>query len=186
MPDRSARNRDPLSPDTQLSRFVPRRWDELVALLQGHGFDIADNTHPRYPNEWRDDPPLGLVRVKGVWLPNADTDPDADEDRRVTFSLMERWSVKPTPFALVEREGLWLAGYAYNGHIAGNGRNDGDRNHRHDFDPMKTDDIVYHRHPFGESNKIRVPEAPISAGGALDDFRAVLAEEITAGLLDVE
>jgi hypothetical protein len=84
-PAPGAKNHRPVSPETQLSRFVPRRWEELVALLHGHGFDIADNTHPRYPNEWRDDPPLGLVRIKVVWLPEADTDPDADEDERVTF-----------------------------------------------------------------------------------------------------
>jgi hypothetical protein len=160
---------------------VPRRWEELVALLHGHGFDIASNAHPRYSNEWRDAPPLGLVRIKGVWLP----DGDEDEDERVTFSLTERWSIKAADFSVVEREGLWLAGYAYNGHIASNGRGDGNHNHRHDFDPIKTDDIVYHRHPFGESNEIRVPEDPISADAALEDFRAVLAEEIRAGRFDV-
>jgi hypothetical protein len=175
-----------LPPDTQLARFVPRRWEELVALLQGHGFDLADNTHPRFPNEWRDDPPLGLVRVKGVWLPEADSNPDANEDERVTFSLTERWSVETTPFSLAEREGLWLASYAYNGHIAGDSRDDGDRNHRHDFDPTKAQSIAYHRHPLGEANEVRVPEGPISADAALEDFLAVLAEEISAGRFDMQ
>jgi hypothetical protein len=94
---------------------------------------------------------------------------------------MERWSVEATPFSLVEREGLWLAGYAYNGHIAGESRTDGDRNHRHDFDPTKADDIAYHRHAFGEANEVRVPEGPTSVDAAFADFRAVLAAEIKAG-----
>jgi hypothetical protein len=71
------------------------------------------------------------------------------------------------------------------GHIASDGPNNGNRDHRHDFDPIKSDDIVYHRHPFGESNEIRVREDPISPDAALEDFRAVLAGEISAGRFEL-
>src|SRR4051794_2104483 len=81
-----------MSGSTQLSRLMPRRYEELEAVLQGRGFDIATNTHPARPNEWRDDPPLGLVRIKGIWLPGADEKEDPEPDPRVTFSMMERWS----------------------------------------------------------------------------------------------
>lgn len=160
---------------------MPRRYDELVAILHASGFDIAWNTHPAYPNEWRGDPPAGLVRVKGVWLPNADEDPDADEDPRVTFSMTEHWSEARSDHAFLQREGLWLVGYGYNGSIAGEPADQGRRNHRHDYDQLKSSQLVYHVHPFGQINDIRHAEAPHSPESAITDFLAVLGSEIAAG-----
>lgn len=145
------------------------------------GFDIADSTHPRYPNEWRDDPPVGLVRVKGVWLPDAHVDDDPDPDGRVTFSLTERWSTDEPLVQPEAREGLWLAGYGYNGHIAGDYGPAGRCNHRHDFDLEKDPDIFFHRHPLGMPDNVRKPEDRLSPDAALSDFLNVLDEEINSG-----
>lgn len=170
-----------MSGSSHLAAFIPRRFDELVAILHGHGFDIASNTHPAFSNEWQDAPPLGLVRIKGVWLPRAAVDADAEEDERVTFSVMERWAEDQTDYAHIEREGLWLAGYGYNGYIAGAPASDGRRNHRHDFDPTKDAAKVHHLHPLGQRNDVREPEDLVTPEWALGDLLEVLECEIAAG-----
>ncbi len=58
------------------------------------------------PNEWRDDPPLGLVRLKGIAM-RGDGD-DAEPDPRVTFSIAELWSADRVEDAY-EEHGYWLA-----------------------------------------------------------------------------
>lgn len=46
-----------------------RRFEQLQELLFARGYLIDPGG--RDPNEWRDDPPLGLVRLKSVALENA-------------------------------------------------------------------------------------------------------------------
>jgi hypothetical protein len=97
---------------SHISTFVSRRFEELHALLNARGYllDFSGREHPR----WEDDPPLGLIHMRAVLLPNADQDEDAEPDERITFTLLERWSEHPLPDAQ-QREGLYLHGYSYHG-----------------------------------------------------------------------
>ena len=65
-----------------------RRFEQLQELLFARGYLVDPGS--RDPNEWRDDPPLGLVRLKGVAL-RGEGD-DAQPDPRITFSIVELWS----------------------------------------------------------------------------------------------
>jgi hypothetical protein len=78
---------------SHVSTFVSRRFEELHALLNARGYllDFSGRELPR----WEDDPPLGLVHMRGVLLPGANEDEDADPDERITFTLTERWSEHP-------------------------------------------------------------------------------------------
>jgi hypothetical protein len=62
-----------------------RRFEQLQELLFARGYLIDPGG--RDPNEWRDDPPLGLVRLKGVAL-RGEGD-EAEPDPRITFSIAE-------------------------------------------------------------------------------------------------
>jgi len=57
-----------------------RRFEQLQELLFARGYLIDPGS--RDPNEWRDDPPLGLVRLKGVAL-RGEGD-EAEPDPRIT------------------------------------------------------------------------------------------------------
>jgi hypothetical protein len=93
---------------SHISTFVSRRFEELHALLNASGYllDFSGREHPR----WEDDPPLGLIHLRAVLLPNANEDEDAEPDERITFTLLERWSEHPLPDAQ-QREGLYLRAY---------------------------------------------------------------------------
>jgi hypothetical protein len=65
-----------------------RRFEQLQELLFARGYPIDPGG--RDPNEWRDDPPLGLVRLKGVALKGEGE--EAEPDPRITFSIAEFWS----------------------------------------------------------------------------------------------
>ena len=91
-----------------------RRFEQLQELLFARGYLVDPGG--RDPNEWRDDPPLGLVRLKGVAM-RGDGD-DAEPDPRVTFSIAELWSADRVEDAF-EEHGYWLAGYSYHGQVGG-------------------------------------------------------------------
>ena len=97
---------------SHLSTFVPRRFEELHALLNARGYllDFGGRNLPR----WEDDPPLGLIHMRAVLLPGADEDEDedADPDERISFTVTERWSEHPVSEAQ-NREGLHLCSYSY-------------------------------------------------------------------------
>jgi hypothetical protein len=162
-----------MASDLELRRFVPQRWEALEALLMASGFDLDPS--PRDPNEWRADPPLGLVRVKALWVPRADADPDADADGRVSIQLTERWSTHPVPRALSAR-GLWLAAYSYNGHIKGS-------NLRYDFDPEGHPESPSHRHPFNAPEKTRKPCDQVTPATVVKELLAVVSEQVDSGQL---
>ena len=156
-----------------LCRFVPQRWETLESLLMASGFDLDPS--PRDPNEWRADPPLGLVRIKALWVPDAATDPDADPDDRVSIQLTERWSIDRVPGALSDR-GLWLATYSYNGHIDSS-------NLRYDFDPQGHPESPSHWHPFNAPENTRRPCDQVTPTTVVKELLAVVADEIKGGRL---
>jgi hypothetical protein len=162
-----------MASDLELRRFVPQRWETLESLLMASGFDLDPS--PRDPNEWRADPPLGLVRIKALWVPHADTDPDADLDNRVSIQLTERWSIQEVPGALTDR-GLWLATYSYNGHIDGS-------NLRYDFDPHGHRESPSHRHPFNAPEDTRRPCDQVTPSTVIKELLAVVADQIDSGRL---
>ena len=146
------------------------------------GFEI--DPEPREPNEWNDVWPEGFARVKGLWVPNADVDIDGDTDDRVTFSIVERWTVDVPPAAHFADQGLWLAAYSYNGHSAEPDASDGRGNSRRDFDDVRHPTNPYHCHPFGEPDDlVRVPEDPVTLETALEDFRELIAQLVSDGVL---
>lgn len=175
----------PVSGSSHLHDFLGRRYDELASLLHSNGFIEAENTSPKYPNEFQEEPLPGLVRIKGVWLPRADEEEDADELYDVTFSMTELWDFEAGPFSQVEREGLWLVGYGYNGWIAGEPSDSGRRNFRRDFDPDKPADEIIHRHPFGQPNHKRTPEDHLDPQQAMESFLEVVRDEVGAGRLEL-
>jgi len=79
-----------------------RRFEQLQELLFARGYLVDPGS--RDPNEWRDDPPLGLVRLKGVAL-RGEGD-DAEPDPRITFSIVELWSTDRVEDAH-EEQGYW-------------------------------------------------------------------------------
>ena len=89
-----------------------RRFEQLQELLFARGYLVDPGS--RDPNEWRDDPPSGLVRLKGVALQGEGD--EAEPDPRVTFNIVELWSNDRVADAH-EEQGYWLAGYAYHGQV---------------------------------------------------------------------
>ncbi len=146
-----------------------RRFEQLQELLFARGYLVDPGS--RDPNEWRDDPPLGLVRLKGVALRGKGD--DAEPDPRITFSIVELWSADRVEDAH-EEHGYWLAGYAYHGQV-------GETSLRYCLDPERHPEMAYHRHPpDGEG---REPWRLVSPEEVLDDIDALVAEEQDAGRL---
>lgn len=146
-----------------------RRFEHLQELLFVRGYLIDPGG--RDPNEWREDPPLGLVRLKGVAL-RGEGD-RAEPDPRVTFNIVEFWSSDHVENAH-EEQGYWLAGYAYHGQV-------GKASLRYCFDPQRHPEMPYHRHP--PHGKGREPWRLVSPEEALDDIDALVALEESAGRL---
>lgn len=146
-----------------------QRFERLQELLFGRGYLIDPGS--RDPNEWREDPQLGLVRLKGVAL-RGEGD-EAEPDPRVTFSIVEYWSSERVDGAH-EEQGYWLAGYAYHGQVGGLAI-------RYCFDPQRHPEMPYHRHPprreGRESWRLVKPEE------ALEEVGALVAGEEAAGRL---
>lgn len=73
--------------------FVAERFEQLRDLLFEFGYALDPG--PRDPNEWNElhyeDPPTGVVRLKGVRLRDLQ-DEDSDFDPEITFSIEELWS----------------------------------------------------------------------------------------------
>jgi hypothetical protein len=136
-----------------------RRFEQLQELFFARGYLVDPSG--RDPNEWRDDPPLGLVRLKGVALKGEDE--DAEPDPRITFSVTELWSVDPVEDA-VEEQGYWLAGYSHHGQV-------GDVSLRYCFDPQRHPEMPYHRHP--PRGKAREPWRRVSVEEALEAVDAL-------------
>ena len=158
---------------SHISTFVSRRFEELHALLNARGYllDFSGREHPR----WEDDPPLGLIHMRAVLLPNADEDEDAEPDERITITLLERWSEHPLPDAQ-QREGLYLRSYSYHAQ-AGNARL------RYEFDPHGHPESPYHLHPSGAPDHVRQPAQAIPPETALSDLSALIATERAAARL---
>ncbi len=158
---------------SHVSPFVSRRFEELHALLNARGYllDFGGRELPR----WEDDTPLGLVRMRAVFVPDADVDEDADPDERISFTLTERWSEHPVGEGQ-EREGLYLCTYSYHGQA-------GVARVRYEFDPDGHPEIPYHRHPPGEPDHVRRPAAPTTPEAVLDELEALIATERDAGRL---
>ncbi len=146
-----------------------RRFEQLQELLFVRGYLVDPGG--RDPNEWRDDPPLGLVRLKGVAM-RGDGD-DAEPDPRVTFSIAELWSADRVEDAY-EEQGYWLTGYAYHGQVGGVSL-------RYCFDPGRHPEMAYHRHPAG--SKGREPWRRVTAEEALEGVDVLAAKERRAGRL---
>ena len=146
-----------------------RRFEHLQELLFSRGYLIDPGG--RDPNEWGDDPPLGLVRLKAVAL-RGEGD-DAEPDPRITFSIAELWSNDHVEDAH-EEQGFWLAAYAYHGQV-------GDVAVRFCFDPQRHPEMPYHRHP--PRRKERERWRFTSPDEALSEVDALTAEEEAAGRL---
>lgn len=146
-----------------------RRFEQLQELLFARGYLIDPGG--RDPNEWRDDPPLGLVRLKGVALGGEDE--EAEPDPRITFNIAELWSTDRVDNAYRE-QGYWLAGYSYHGQVGG-------LSLRYCFDPRRHPEMPYHRHPPG--GKAREPWRHVSVEEALDGVEALAAEQRRSGRL---
>jgi hypothetical protein len=156
---------------SHISTFVSRRFDELHALLNARGYLLDFSGRER--SRWEDDPPLGFVQMRAVFLPDADTDEDAEPDERITFTLIERWSSHSMPEAQ-RREGLYLCSYSYHGQAGG-------ARLRHEFDPDGHPERPYHLHPPHAPDHARRPSEPTSPETALDDLDALIASERAAG-----
>ena len=158
---------------SHVSTFVSRRFEELHALLNARGYllDFGGRELPR----WADDPPLGLIHMRAVLLPDSDEDEDADPDERISFTVTERWSEHPVGEAL-DREGLYLCSYSYHGQA-------GVARIRYEFDPGGHPEIPYHRHRPGEPDHVRQPTRPTSPETALGEFDALVAAKRAAGRL---
>ena len=158
---------------SHLSTFVSRRFEELHALLNARGYllDFSGRELPR----WEDDPPLGLVHMRALLLPDADEDEDADPDERISFTLTERWSEHHLGDAQ-EREGLYLVTYSYHAQA-------GAVRVRYEFDPDRHPEVPYHRHPRGEPDHVRRPAGPIAPEAVLSEFEVLIDNERAAGRL---
>jgi hypothetical protein len=68
--------------------FVAERFEQLRDLLLAFGYALDPG--PRDPNEWHElhyeEPPTGVVRLKGVRLRDLEDD-DSDFDPEITFSI---------------------------------------------------------------------------------------------------
>ncbi len=156
-----------------ISTFISRRFEELDALLNARGYllDIGGRERAR----WEDDPPLGLVHMRAVFVPDADVDEDADPDERITFTLTEHWSEHPLGDAQ-EREGLYLCSYSYHGQAGVAGL-------RYDFDPDGHPECPYHLHPAGAPHDVRQPTLAVLPDVVLDELDVLIAAERAAGRL---
>lgn len=140
-----------------------QRFERLQEILFTRGYLIDPGS--RDPNEWRDDPPLGLVRLKGVALRNEGD--EAQPDPRITFSIVESWSSNHVKDAY-EEQGYWLAGYAYHGQV-------GNVSLRYCFDPQRHPDMPYHRHR--PDCRAREPWRRVSPEEVLEAIEALAADE---------
>ena len=140
-----------------------------IAELFSRGYAVAPD--PRDPNEWderhQEDPPTGLVRLKGVRLGDLE-DENADFDEDITFSIEEFWSPNHQEQAQSER-GYYLVTYSYHAHWHG-------IDQRWDYDPIGHPDMPYHFHPPGQRTRLLL-EGPVSPGDALDEFERWIATE---------
>jgi len=132
--------------------FVARRFERLRDLLFEFGYALDPS--PRDPNEWHElhleDPPTGLVRLKGIRLSDPEAE-DSDFDPQITFSIHELWSSDPVEGATVE-QGFFLAAHSYHAHHHG-------VDQRWDFDPARHLERPYHWHPPGQ------PAQRLQSGG---------------------
>ncbi|HEY7953123.1 MAG TPA: hypothetical protein VID70_09040 [Solirubrobacteraceae bacterium] len=158
---------------SHISTFVSRRFEELHALLNASGYLLDFSGRER--SRWEDDPPLGLIHMRAVLLPDADDAEDAEPDGRISFTLVERWSEHHTMDAQ-EREGLYLCSYSYHGQA-------GDARLRHEFDPDGHPEHPYHLHPAGADDCIRQPTRPTSPETALSELAVLIVHQRTAGRL---
>lgn len=146
-----------------------RRFEHLQDLLFSRGYLIDPSG--RDPNEWRDDPPLGLVRLKAVALRGEGE--DAEPDPRITLSVVELWSSERVDDAH-EEQGFWLAAYAYHGQV-------GEVSLRYCFDPQRHREMPYHRHP--PRSERREPSRLAGPAEVLDEIETLVTEEEAAGRL---
>ncbi len=149
--------------------IVHQRFERIRDLLFERGYLIDPGA--RDPNEWREHPPPGLVRLKGIRLVGEGD--EAEPDSRISFSIVEFWLEEHVDGAH-EEQGYWLAGYAYHGQV-------GELAIRYCFDPQRHPEMPYHRHPpRGEE---REPWRLVSPEEALEEVESLIAEEEEAGQL---
>ncbi|MCW3067271.1 MAG: hypothetical protein JWN32_4443 [Solirubrobacterales bacterium] len=145
--------------------FVAERFERLKDVLLAESY--APDPGPREPNEWqeihKEDPPTGLVRLKGVRL----RDLDDEFDDEITFSIRELWSPDYVEEAQDER-GFYLVQYSYHAQCHGTDQ-------RWDFDPDGHPEMPYHHHPPGENSR-RVSFGPVAPGDALAMFRQWMSD----------
>lgn len=152
--------------------LVADRFEQIKVGLLARGFAIDPG--PRDPNEWDEihlnDPPTGLVRLKGVRLADLDDD-DSDFDPDITFSVAEYWTTDLVDGAPEER-GFHLAECSYHGHCHGS-------NLRWDFDPARHPTEPWHHHPPHQDGDPRITTAiePITPEQAMDDFGTWIAAQ---------
>jgi hypothetical protein len=143
--------------------FVAERFEQLRDLLFEFGYALDPG--PRDPNEWNElhyeDPPTGVVRLKGVRLRDLEDD-DSDFDPEITFSIEELRSSDYVDSAQWER-GYYLVQYSYHAHYHG-------IDQRWDFDPARHREAPYHRHPPDRGAERRAPSGPINPAAALREF----------------
>lgn len=148
--------------------FVASRFERLKDHLLVNGYALDPGS--RDPNQWeelaREDPPLGLVRIKGVRLVDP-TDADSAFDEQISFSIEEWWTTDHVADALDE-QGYYLAQYSYHAHYHGTDQ-------RWDFDPLRHPDEPYHFHPPGSD--VRKPGQPVTPEDALDAFEGWIAAQ---------
>jgi hypothetical protein len=149
--------------------IVHQRFERIRDLLFERGYLIDPGS--RDPNEWREHPPPGLVRLKGVRL-RGEGD-EAEPDPRISFSIVELWLDERVEGAH-EEQGYWLAGYAYHGQV-------GELALRYCFDPQGHPEMPFHHHPSGSD--AREQWRLVSPEEALDEVEALIAEEESAGHL---
>lgn len=149
--------------------FVSDRFEHLRDAMGEFGYALDPG--PRDPNEWqelhREDPPAGLVRLKGVRLHDP-YDEDSDFDPEITFSVTELWAPAHIDNAREER-GLYLVEYSYHGHHHG-------ADQRWDFDPARHPEAPYHYHPPAEPDQRR-PAGQMSVCDALAAFDTWISNE---------
>jgi len=99
--------------------FVAERFEQLRDLLFESGYALDPGA--RDPNEWHElhyeEPPTGVVRLKGVRLRDLEDD-DSDFDPEITFSIEELWTADYVDGAQSER-GYYLVEHSYHAHHHG-------------------------------------------------------------------
>ena len=149
--------------------FVAERFESLRDMLFEFGYALDPG--PRDPNEWHElhyeDPPTGLVRLKGVRL----TDPEDDAsafDPEITFSIHELWATNAVDAARRER-GFYCVQYSYHGHCHG-------IDQRWDFDPIGHPEVPHHHHPPSSTGAPRLASGPVQPHEALSRFERWLTQ----------